>query len=519
MHEGRIRLRALREEAVGWKLCRRLTRSLLAPGQGAAKRQRPVRVSPTHVCFGAVRVGTDPSIPSIRRMCVCCREARDCRRDFCARIGWVAPLVLGTFLLGALLVGTSAWAPQQMLLISLGTLAACGVLQALLWWDCVPNPRVVCWTFALLLLVSFAAQALVRLSMKDPPCRGADSVVPSECAPREPRLVDGGPGAPGDMHIYLQNTTAMDAAARYAVCDHEWHGLNIVDLAIIASVFSYQRPGDFLLNATRKFFPGWEYAGGAANGSAPMWHEYYHAAQDVSLIAVTGTSSSADMFFDMQFFASTLCVRLFARVMPLYDLLMMLSGLSPHINGAATAGVLLPGVRLDLRRGLEAYMAPLIHYTNATARGRTKFVTGHSLGGGLAQAVGARLGLLAVTFEAPSAQGAISGLWGSGPNAAPWASWSMLNGPLNVRALDDFVAMTGKTSGLTQDVTCDGFPTMPLVSCHTTIASVLLKNCNPASTRARFNSHTVPFSPKLPDTFPNGPPPGMPQIVTPIRHV
>mgnify|MGYP007111534967 CR=1 FL=1 len=98
-----------------------------------------------------------------------------------------------------------------------------------------------------------------------------------------------------------------------------------------------------------------------------------------------------------------------------------------------------------------------------------------------------------------------------------WAKKNAWNGNTNVRAANDIVAWMGEDIGFTQDVICDGFPELPLVSCHLTIAAVLLHNCGRANTTfaatyahevgARGGKKRITYCPGLPDTLPDPLPP------------
>ena len=52
----------------------------------------------------------------------------------------------------------------------------------------------------------------------------------------------------------------------------------------------------------------------------------------------------------------------------------------------------------------------------------------------------------------------------------------------------------------TQDVLCDGFPELPLVSCHLTIASVILHNCGRGHTAFSAENPTE-YCPGLPSNL------------------
>ena len=151
----------------------------------------------------------------------------------------------------------------------------------------------------------------------------------------------------------------------------------------------------------------------------------------------------------------------------------------------------------------------MVDYATTKAHGENVFFTGHSLGGGLAKALAARLGVMAVSFEGPGVVHPFMALFYDNPKWKPaWARW---DGSVNVRAQGDLVAFVGKDIGYTQDIGCHGFAKLPLVSCHLTIASVLLHNCNPDNRFSRMANATQPegyrstleYCPGLPDALPS----------------
>ena len=148
------------------------------------------------------------------------------------------------------------------------------------------------------------------------------------------------------------------------------------------------------------------------------------------------------------------------------------SAASTSLYQEATSGTPIPFWYLDVSQGVQSYLQPVIDYANRDARGAV-MLTGHSLGGGLAKAIAAVLGTEAVAFEGPGVVNPFLGLF----YRKPWGRPSTFNGNVNVRASGDMVGWMGTDIGDTQDVACDGFPRLPLVSCHLTVASVLLHNC------------------------------------------
>lgn len=193
---------------------------------------------------------------------------------------------------------------------------------------------------------------------------------------------------------------------------------------------------------------------------------------------MAGTFRPGDMYYDMQLWMSTAFLSTMSRLLPFNNILVP-SGThrASLLNEDAFSGTPIPGVHLNFRGGILNYLGPVLEYIRDEARGETVFVTGHSLGGGLAKAVGSMTRKLAVSFEGPPVARPIEGLF---MGKEEWADWPQQNGGVvNVAAIDDLVAQLGVEVGYTQAVDCGRFPRLPLVSCHTSIASVVLHNCAP----------------------------------------
>jgi len=81
----------------------------------------------------------------------------------------------------------------------------------------------------------------------------------------------------------------------------------------------------------------------------------------------------------------------------------------------------------------------------------------------------------------------------------------------------------GQDIGLTQEIKCNGFHELPFVSCHKTVASVLLHNCAPnnnqfsrmAASQPTGSRATLDYCPGLPDSLPWPLPASITMVETP----
>jgi len=448
----------------------------------------------------------------------CSRSFHQCKKTFwrcCCRIPCIIvfvifiialSLIASGFLanppsahteLATLVRNTRTWLPQWGGLV-LGVLSTAALLRTLAWFRCLQHPRVVASTYTLFALISIGAMFLTQMSIARTPLPPATN---SSCFY--------GP--------YLTPTEPVPEAARYAICDQKWFGLSISELSVIASGLAYLPPSDLLVDVTAQFFPGWEYVGGSSFGSQPMWQEFYNNQTNQSIISIMGTSSWGDLYYDLQLWVSTFWVEfVLTPLLPFFSF--QSGGVSTSLYHEATSGTPVPGVYLDISDGVHEYLAPLLHYANYSARGDV-MLAGHSLGAGLAKAVAAILGLEAVAFEGPGVVKPFIGMFYN----RPWGNEAAFDGNVNVRANGDVVGWMGEDIGYTQSVSCTGFPTIPFISCHLSIASVILHNCawGGVDKWARLANQTVAtavplaYCPGLPDTLPTPLPDGIRLVETP----
>ena len=131
----------------------------------------------------------------------------------------------------------------------------------LTFWDCTPTPKVDRGVFCLFMFVSLAAQAMARSSLfgqrnhasANAPVQG------TPCFPPGFNMDNAGnkKETQSDLHFFLEEAQ-VPSKERYAICDSRWHGLDITQLAVIASILAYEPPSAYLVNVTATFFPGWE---------------------------------------------------------------------------------------------------------------------------------------------------------------------------------------------------------------------------------------------------------------------
>jgi len=192
----------------------------------------------------------------------------------------------------------------------------------------------------------------------------------------------------------------------YAACGMSWGSpdgpLSVLDLAALA-MFAYEpdcmRIPDLLKSSFGKGAGSPRMEVCMPYESLPRWVSFYfpprkRGGEGTRVFSVKGTSTWRDIYVDTNLFATIQVLQALSKVVPILSLLPvpLIQGIVGPIRGAETH------IWEDLASAIES------RQDEAAQRGRGTdkvVLTGHSLGGAIAQIVAARLQLPALLFSAP----------------------------------------------------------------------------------------------------------------------
>mmetsp|Transcript_76523 Transcript_76523/g.216352 ORF Transcript_76523/g.216352 Transcript_76523/m.216352 type:complete len:777 (+) Transcript_76523:98-2428(+) len=249
--------------------------------------------------------------------------------------------------------------------------------------------------FAILGLFACLATALL--------ISGIDVVMPATGI--EPIMVAPG-GAAGGNASSLLPSSWRGGEQPYATCKVRWGSseapLSSLDMASLAYLV-YEPDCSRIPSLLRASFPA--HAGAKVGtctdyNTIPRWVSIYFppmqpGGEGTLVIAVKGTSTLSDGFIDSDLFATIKVMQAFNSIEPILSLLpretiqWIIQRLHAPVRGSAEEA----RIWLELKRDVQALRET---YTNDKL-----VLTGHSLGGGIAQIVAADLDLPALVFSAP----------------------------------------------------------------------------------------------------------------------
>jgi lipase ATG15 len=192
------------------------------------------------------------------------------------------------------------------------------------------------------------------------------------------------------------NVTFPTHSDPYSYCEYRWENLTLVDYALLSKM-SYSEGSDFTDDLNAWFPSGWEVKHSpddddTSDGESATFYDLYHAASELSVVAVRGTAGTRDIIQDIDIWLS---VSLFQTA----------SYVGPAFLQPATIDIIYWSnfmKRILKSPDSRFYFDDLEEYVEGIKSTRKSVVlTGHSLGGGLAKIVGAKESLLSVTFSSP----------------------------------------------------------------------------------------------------------------------
>jgi lipase ATG15 len=228
----------------------------------------------------------------------------------------------------------------------------------------------------------------------------------------------------------------------YAVCQRAWSGLDVLDLGLLSKLAYASSDEEWRLQMRGAFgnTSAHEYRVVREQGAHDQviaWKaiEFGPAQGNMTVVAVRGTSTAPEAYEDLYLFGAVGLFQLADTIFPISRSLP--DNMLTHLFGAmALPGVSAPPVWHPLLDALE----------DLKGEGRRLLVTGHSLGGALAAALGARLGLEAVVFSSP-------GLYYN-QRRFGFTEESLMLHTLNVVPENDLVPAVDQQKGAVQHIRC-----------------------------------------------------------------
>mmetsp|Transcript_85949 Transcript_85949/g.276463 ORF Transcript_85949/g.276463 Transcript_85949/m.276463 type:complete len:514 (-) Transcript_85949:41-1582(-) len=270
--------------------------------------------------------------------------------------------------------------------------------------------------------------------------------------------------SPGGRNYTIpwRDTTGMgiQCESRFPLAKDEYGdrsaGLSLGDFGLFSAV-SYDS-NDSMTSSLEHFFPGWKLKhsriarGGQLDEQARQsdwttFFEYASPNETVSVIAIRGTDSTLDILSDINLWAPAAFMQAFELVGPWMSV------------GGSQA------IAFWAWRPAETYFTELLRYTKKRVQEdphRRFYITGHSLGGGLAKLVGAQVGIEAVTFMAPGLERTLYLSLNQGMRDASDIVSALLHKAVTVQPRNDLVSRVDTQVGTVIPVECDKDP----FTCH-----------------------------------------------------
>mmetsp|Transcript_55908 Transcript_55908/g.141571 ORF Transcript_55908/g.141571 Transcript_55908/m.141571 type:complete len:543 (-) Transcript_55908:9-1637(-) len=236
--------------------------------------------------------------------------------------------------------------------------------------------------------------------------------------------------------------------------------LSIVDFAEIATITYYMTSNETVQGIVSMYFPGWHLEHYQVyNITENARTSFIHLKRGTtSIIAIRGTSSTVEVLEDLNFWMPVGFVQIASSLGPsLYSTKDILTGF-------------ILGQTLSHRATAFADMIDYVNDTTANSSNQTIYITGHSLGGGIATAVGAIFDIPVVAFSAPGLK-TTSAIMRPEPNGS-----RLVRKAINVVPDRDIVPKVDQQTGTILSTIC---PLKNPLDCHSlaTTKCELLASC------------------------------------------
>ncbi|CAK9110544.1 Putative lipase ATG15 (Autophagy-related protein 15) [Durusdinium trenchii] len=289
-------------------------------------------------------------------------------------------------------------------------------------------------------------------------------------------------GTPGckyyEVPIFSANTTTpVECNQHYTYGVRGEKALSIPDFALF-SALAYESE-DGLPRGLQRYHPGWKLTysrrAGTTDAEASLdWTTYFEfedPENTTSVIAIRGTSTMLDVLDDMNIWLPAAFMDAFSIV-------------GPKLSDAvaeAMARVSTPIYSDGLQKQYFSHLLEDVQRRRDQFPERRLYITGHSLGGGLAKLVAAKVGIPAVTFMAPGLESTSYLVFRQN------MIQDLHNVALTVMPDNDVVSRVDIQSGITIKTECEG----NMLHCHLLYPTIcnFLDRCGPAAQLVPYLAH------------------------------
>ena len=278
-----------------------------------------------------------------------------------------------------------------------------------------------------------------------------------------------------------QTKRSITDTTMHDICSKTWNNLDILHLAELAKA-AYEDSKAVESGNAQNCGVGvaqylsmtlhnsdWTVVNSSKPEDGAVFYELRSENNDVTVIAIRGTSGAFDALQDADFWSEAALFQLFSTIIPITSILpdetfRRLVDLASKFEFALDA----PARRYFT--GLEKYIERRLSGLNKLNKEKV-LITGHSLGGGLSKMAGARFGIRSFSFNGPGI------LYSRGKVGSNGVSLEDINrSVVNVDLQGDVVSLIDRLGGSIHRLKCyDGGP----INCHkmNTVLKELRKQC------------------------------------------